>query len=158
MPALLGPMEGRMTWHRVLIAAALASFGSAPGATSNQAKMRQLASNEISLALRGNLASYSPPGSADAGIHEEYHADGRWAGIRYGRGPMPFAGRWRVQKNQLCVRSESGLSGDRWERGWVCRRVWKNISGKLLMPHLTLGIAPELGVGPMELSVRHLPR
>jgi hypothetical protein len=40
----------------------------------------------------------------------------------------------------------------------VCRKVWKDTSGKLFMPHLALGIAPELGLGPMELSVRQLPK
>jgi hypothetical protein len=40
----------------------------------------------------------------------------------------------------------------------VCRKVWKDTSGKLFMPHLTLDIAPELGLGPMELSVRQLPK
>jgi hypothetical protein len=146
-----------MARQTLLIVAALASCGSESATTGSQPELRQLSTNEISSELRGKLVSYSPPGSADAGVHEEYHSNGRWEGVRYGRGPFPFAGRWKVQKNQLCVRSESGLSGSQWERGWVCRNVWKSSSGKLLMPHLTPGLASQLGAGLMKLSVRQLP-
>jgi hypothetical protein len=143
-----------MTWTPLLIAAALAGFGAGAGADATN--LRQLTSSEISLALRGHLVAYSPPHFFDAGIHEEFHQDGRWAGTRYSRGPVPFAGRWRVEKNELCVRSESALSGKTWERGWVCRKVWKGASGKLFMRHLTLGLA--LKLEPMELTVRPLPQ
>jgi hypothetical protein len=144
-----------MTWTPLLIAAALAGFGSGAG-PGDTVKPRQLTSSEISLAFRGHLVAYSPPHFFDAGIHEEFHEGGRWAGTRYSRGPVPFAGRWKVEKNELCVRSESGLSGKTWERRWVCRKVSKDTSGKLFMPHLTLGLA--LKLEPMELSVRQLPQ
>jgi len=145
-----------MVWHELLIAAALAFFGFQPEPTGNKAMLRQLTSSEIDAALRGKLVSYSPPGFADAGIHEEYHADWRWAGTRYGRGPFPFAGQWKVHKNQLCVQSKSGLSRILPERGWWCRKVWKDTSGKLLMSHLTLGASLKLDL--MKLSVRPLQK
>jgi len=143
-----------MAWYNLFIAAVLASCCSQPGQASGS--LRQLTSSEIGTALKGKLVLYAPPGFADAGIHEEYHGDGRWAGIRYGRGPLPFAGRWKVQKNQLCVQTERGLSGGQWERGWWCRKVWKDTSGKLLMMHLTLGESLKLDL--MKLSVRQLPK
>ena len=144
-----------MTLFPVLIAAALAGFGSATGPT-NVTQLRQLSSREIASAYRGNLVAYSPPNAFDAGVHEEFHEDGLWRGLRYSRGPVPFAGRWKVEKDQLCVRSEQGLRGATWERGWVCRKVWKDTSGKLFMPHLTPGT--RLKLEPMELSVRKLPK
>lgn len=129
-----------------LLLLALALAGPSP-------QLQQLTAGEIGAALRGKLVSYEPPGSADMGVHEEYHPDGRWAGIRYGRGPMPFSGRWQVRNGQLCVRAGQGLTGEPWKRGWVCRKVWRDArSRRLHMKHMTLD------TGPLELTVRPLLR
>ena len=145
-----------MIGKALLVAFAAAA---AAGAGSSKAKLHQLNSREVASALAGKLASYSPPGWADAGVHEEYHIGGMWRGIRYGRGPVSFSGRWKIENGQLCVRAESGLAGAPWERGWVCRKVWRDhVSGKLLMAHMSFGIDPKRGLGPLELLVRQLPK
>ncbi len=98
--------------------------------------------------------SYEPPGTADAGAHEEYHENGSWSGMRYSRGPIPFSGRWHVEDDRLCVTAESGLVAGRLSDGPVCRAVWRDgRSGDLLMEH-----AMAQGRGLLVLSIRPLPR
>lgn len=97
--------------------------------------LTRLSSVEIRSALAGNLARYSPPGWADAGAHEEYH-DGRWSGVRYSRGPIPFSGRWHVDDSRLCVTAERGYVAGRLREGALCRAVWRDgRTGDLLMDH-----------------------
>ena len=143
-----------MHWITLIICAAVASFG--PHSDNHQALLRRLTSDEITSALRGRIVSYSPPGWSDAGVQEEYDEDGGWTGMRFGRGPFPFSGSWTIRKDQLCVRAEKGLTGDKWQHGWVCRKVWMDSSGKLLMAHMIFGLSPQLGLGPLELSIRVL--
>jgi hypothetical protein len=125
-----------------------------PAATSpptDSTALHPLSADEIRAALAGRLATYSPPGSADAGAHEEFHTGGRWAGIRYGRGPSPFSGQWAIRGDQLCVHAEHGLQGARWGPRWFCRVVWRDArSGRILIDH----VASEFG--PLVLSIRPL--
>lgn len=116
--------------------------------------LTRLGSDEIRLALLGNLVSYTPPGAADAGAHEEFHEDGRWSGLRYSRGPIRFSGRWHVEDGQLCVAAESGLVAGRLRDGPLCRAVWRDSrGGGLLMEH-----AMHQGRGLLRLSTHALPR
>jgi hypothetical protein len=97
-----------------------------------------LGSAEIKQSLTGKLISYSPPGWADAGAHEEFHKDGSWGGLRYSRGPDKFSGRWSVEANQLCVVADKGSSVEKQHPGKYCRQVWKNTStGQLLIAHIS---------------------
>ena len=97
-----------------------------------------LGSAEIRHSLIGKLIFYSPPGWADAGIHEEFHEDGKWRGIYYSRGPVDFSGRWSVEANQLCVVADRGSIAEKWHAGKYCRQVWKNKhTAQLLLAHLT---------------------
>ena len=123
----------------------------APGPqTRGHAPMQQLSPAEIRTALSGKRVSYAPPGSADAGVEEEYHSDGRWGGTVFGRGPIPFSGHWKVENGLVCVQAEEGRVG-RLGADWICRALWRDgASGSLLMDHLT---APS---DPQRLSVRAL--
>lgn len=110
----------------------------------------RLGSDEISAALLGRLVAYSPPGMADAGTHEEFHEDGRWSGIRYSRGPIPFSGRWHVEDGRLCVAAEQGYVAGQLKDGPLCRALWRDPkSGELLMEH-----AMYQGGGLLRLSTR----
>ena len=116
--------------------------------------MVRLVAAEIDAALRGRLVAYAPSNSADAGAHEEFHADGRWRGVRYSRGPIPFSGRWQIGEDRLCVAAESGYLAGPLRRGPRCREVWRDgRSGELLMEHAM----DEPGQGLMRLRVRTLP-
>ena len=112
----------------------------------------RLGSDEIRAALLGRLVAYDPPGTADAGAHEEYHEDGRWSGLRYSRGPIPFSGRWHVEDDRLCVAAEQGRVAGQLRNGPLCRALWRDPkSGDLLMEH-----AMYQGQGLLRLSTRAL--
>jgi hypothetical protein len=127
-------------------------------AQSDRASLERLDASEIRAALTGNLVHYSPPGWADAGAHEEFHPDGKWGGMRYGRGPMPFSGQWDVRDDQLCVHARQGL----WEKlerpEWFCRTLWRDTrSGALRMDHIAAGFGGTFGEGLQTLTVQPLP-
>lgn len=114
-----------------------------------------LSGMEITKAFTGFSISYSPSGSADAGVHEEYHEGGIWRGFYYSRGPVPFAGRWRVSKGQLCVSPDTSALVSRWFVGERCRTVWRDkVTGLLLVKHLN----PRLKDNPYSVRVRDLRR
>ena len=120
----------------------------------NAAQKKLLDPSEIRITLTGKLVSYSPPGWADAGLHEEFHEAGVWKGVYYSRGPIGFSGRWEVQKNQLCVLPDRGTIVAAWFAGQRCRNVWRiEESGQLLMEDLKPDFAK---LGPLPLSVKDL--
>jgi hypothetical protein len=105
------------------------------GASSEQ--RTPLNDTDIGEALTGNLVSYSPPGWADAGIHEEFHEGGVWRGIYYSRGPRPFTGHWAIRNAQLCVSPDKGAIVAQWFIGDRCRTVWRDRrTGRLFLEHL----------------------
>lgn len=119
-----------------LIAGGLLMMLTAAASGSNQ-KLRRLSSSEIHLALPGRWFSYQPPNSFDAGVHEEFHRDGKWKGIRYSRGPVGFEGRWQISGDKICVRASQGSVPASYKEGWFCRQVWEEIHAhRLLMIHL----------------------
>lgn len=139
-----------MIWHSLFVAAILT--GSVGGGST--AQLRQLKSDEIVTALRDHYVAYAPANAFDAGVHEEFHRNGRWQGLRYSRGPIGFAGRWKVERDELCIRSDQPLPGVS-DREWMCRKVWENSSGALLMAHMHHR-ASRLDFDLMQLAVRRL--
>ena len=112
----------------------------------------------IRQAMIGKAVRYSPPGSADAGVREEFHADGTWRGVRLGRGPIPFSGRWTIAKGSLCVTADRGSPAERWLTGRYCRTVWRSATtGQLRMDHLVHRPASVPATGRQILSVEVLP-
>ncbi|MBB3472951.1 hypothetical protein FHY03_001218 [Sphingomonas sp. BK345] len=110
---------------------------------------------EVTKAFTGFSISYAPSGWADAGIHEEYHKGGIWRGFYYSRGPVPFAGKWRVSKGQLCVSPDTSAIVSRWFVGERCRTVWRDkTTGRLLVKHLN----PRLEDDTYSVQVRDLRR
>ena len=110
----------------LILAIACLDIGAAPVSAGAPDGFVPLRSDEIRKALVGKLISYSPPGSADMGIHEEFHPGGTWRGILYGRGPIPFSGRWSIDDDQICVESDGGSAAERWHSGRYCRKVWQD--------------------------------
>jgi hypothetical protein len=114
-----------------------------------------LSGMEITKSFTGSSINYSPSGWADADIHEEYHRSGTWRGFYYSRGPVPFAGKWRVSKGQLCVSPDTSAVASRWFVGERCRTVWRDkTTGRLLVKHLN----PRLEDDPYSVQVRDLRR
>lgn len=108
-----------------------------PWGRQDRDNLRALKSAEIRVALTGKLVSYSPSGWADADVHEEYHQGGRWRGIQYSRGPLPFAGRWEVQGDELCVKGERDPPRLA-PIGRICRSVWRDDrTGQIWIAHVT---------------------
>ena len=118
---------------------------------SEGASLRRLSSQEIRSALIGMFVSYSPPGSADSDVHEEYHPEGKWSGVRYQRAADDFSGRWWVEDGRLCVAADDGLVSGQLREGTLCRVVWRDTNGSLLMEH-----AMQQREKPLLLSVRSL--
>lgn len=109
--------------------------------------LQRLGAADIGAELGGMLVSYNPPGWHDTAVHEEFHEDGVWRGIHYGRGPRVFVGRWRISDNRLCTMPESGPLRIGAE---ICREVWRDPrTGELLAEHV-MGI----GRGLLRLEVR----
>ena len=130
------------------LALAMGILGVATPALCQDAPATQLlGSAEIRQSFTGKYIFYSPPGWADAGVHEEFHQDGKWRGIRYSRGPVEFSGRWSVEANKLCVLPDRASPA-----GKHCRQIWKNKhTGQLLLDHLS-------GLGGLQtVSIRDLP-
>ena len=118
---------------------------------------KQLRAAEIRQTLSGKLVSYSPPGWADVGVHEEFRDDGTWGGIHYGRGPDPFSGRWTVKNDKLCVTAESGSIAQKWHPSEYCRKVWQVGEMKQLrMGYLLDQPSSSHNFGPQVLSVKPL--
>lgn len=96
-----------------------------------------LSSREINELLTGKMITYSPPGWADAGVHEEFHEGGEWRGIRYSRGPVPFSGQWFTKENKLCVTSPRTISSSVSEGAPFCREVRLAKGGRqILIAHI----------------------
>ena len=114
----------------------------------------RLGSAGILAAFAGRLIVYSPPGMADAGAHEQFHADGQWSAIHYGRGPTHYSGRWKVEGDRLCITVEDSRAGEPWPDMPVCRDVWRD--GKkagLLLEHFRFG----RGKGLLRIAFRPPP-
>jgi hypothetical protein len=124
-----------------------------PAFCQSAAATEPLSSAEIRHNLIGKLIDYSPPGSADAGMVEAFHEDGKWWGTYLSRGPINFSGRWNIEANQLCVVADRGSWAEKWHAGKYCRQVWENKRiGQLLLDHLT-------GHDGLQIvRVRELPR
>lgn len=138
-----------------MVMPALAPAPMPQGGPKHPVSLRQA---EIRKALTGKLVSYSPPGWADAGVHEEYHSNGTWRGIRYGRGPIPFSGRWSIRNDQLCVQADKETIAVRFPSGQRCRHVWRDeATGRLWINHLTIGPSDSLGIGAQLLNISELP-
>lgn len=141
-----------------LMAIAVAAFASAAKHSGDKAHPVSLSPAEIRETLTGKLVSYSPPGLADADVHEEYHRNGLWRGISYGRGPSPFSGRWSVQGNQLCVQADHGVIIRRLEAGKRCRQIWRDkATGRLWMDHLIPRLSSVRPDAAQRLTIRRLP-
>jgi hypothetical protein len=101
---------------------------------TDTSRLHRLDSANIGTSLAGKSVSYNPPGWADTGVNEEYREDGVWQGLRLGRGPMPYSGRWRIAGDRLCTTAETGLRPIGQE---ICREVWRDPrTGELLMEHI----------------------
>lgn len=130
--------ENRMAWLTKfgLCAAIALSAATAALGEDDQTSLQQLHEVEIRQALSGKFVSYDP-GCCDNRMHEEFHADGKWRGILYGRGPMPFTGRWTIDHDQLCTIADPGSLAESWHEGEYCRDVMRNNeSTKLIMEYL----------------------
>lgn len=129
--------------------------GSLAATESRPSDLKSLSAEEIEVVLTAKSALYSPPGWGDAGMLEEFHTEGRWSGVHYGRGPSPFGGQWITKDNQLCIRVEYGLEFYHL-RKWFCRSVWRQVgSGSLYMDHLLFNDG-NIDPGPLQISVRPL--
>lgn len=138
-------------WWTLAIAAASVPAAAAPNA--DPAQLTRLGAGEIRQALVGRRIAYSPPRWSDAGVHEEFHPDGRWQGIYYGRGPMPVAGRWALHGNRVCVVPTSGYLARSSFPRTICRSVWRNRrTGRLLIDHVSMK-----GAGLMAPTIDPLP-
>jgi hypothetical protein len=115
-------------------------------------ELRQLDEAEIRAVFAGKSISYEKPGTADAGVHEEFHEDGSWRGIRYSRGPISFSGRWYLDRSRLCVVVKSGYVAGALRHGPLCRSIWRDeLSGEFTMED-----AMTQGEAPLVLSLRSL--
>lgn len=113
----------------------------------------RLNSAAIRAEFRGKVVAYSAPNMADDGIHEEYHTDGRWRGLHYSRGPGEFSGTWFVEGDQLCVSAKVGLESIDWDKGPVCRAVWRDDqTSVVLMEHVRHPGAPPVVMLPTSLA------
>lgn len=148
-----------MVWSIVLsVLGATALITSPPGPyASNPAGAKQLNAAKIRKALIGKSVSYSPPGSADAGLHEEYHSDGTWRGALYGAAIIGFTGRWIIKDGELCVTADPRTIAEHWHAGQYCRQVWRDRgSSQLRMIYLTDQPSSSHNLGPQILHVRDL--
>lgn len=124
------------------------------GGPTHPVSLRQA---EIRKAVTGKAVSYSPPDWADSGVREEYHSNGIWRGIRYGRGPIPFAGRWTIRNDQLCVQADKETIAARFPSGERCRHVWRDeATGRLWIDHLMIAPSASPGVGAQLLTISEL--
>ena len=136
--------------HAFIPIAALLSTAPAGAGLADEA--RRLSGGEVRRALTGKLIAYSPPGWADAGVHEEFHPDGSWRGLGYSRGPVPFSGGWSIRGDQLCVRPAPRSMVAAWFEGSRCRYLWRDrATGPLRIEHLD----PRRG-GLLQLAVKSL--
>ncbi len=148
-----------MAWSIVLsVWAATALITATPGPNaSNPARDEQLNTAEIRNALIDKSVSYSPPGSADAGFHEEYHSDGTWRGALYGAAITGFTGRWIIKDGELCVTADPRTIAEHWHAGQYCRQVWRDRgSSQLRMNYLTDQPSSSHNLGPQILYMRDL--
>lgn len=112
---------------------------------------------EIQKALIGKSVRYSPPGSADAGMSEEYHSDGTWRGTLYGAGVGSFAGRWTIKNGEICVTADPRTIAERWHSGEYCRQVWRDrVLSQLRMDYLADQPSSSHNWGIQILEVRDL--
>ncbi len=134
-----GAQGNSVSLWKAWLALAIGTLGVAtPAFCQNAPATEPLGSAEIRHSLIGKWLYYSPPGSADAGVGEEFHEDGKWRGTASSRGPVDFSGRWSVEANQLCVVADRGSVAEKWHAGKYCRQVWKNKhTAQLLLAHLT---------------------
>lgn len=122
------------------------------------ARLVQLRTDDLRETLVGKHVSYNPPRSFDMAISEEFLPDGRWGGIKYGRGPLPFSGRWSIRRSRICVVAEPKTRFARYHRGRYCRVVWKDpASGQLQMDYLE-DWSRTSAVGLQQLTIRDLPK
>ena len=111
--------------------------------------------SEIHTALSGKLVYYSPAGLADAGIAEEFHADGSWRGTYYSRGPIGFSGRWKTESGRVCVLPDAETIVAKWFPGWRCRTVWRGSdTSSLAIEYLDPRFA---SLEPSLVAVKDLP-
>src|SRR4051812_34013041 len=118
-------MKREKAWS--LLAVVSIGLATSPAASKAPEGSSPLKSDEIRKELVGKLITYAPPGSAGMGIHEEFHPDGIWRGTLYGRGPIPFSGKWSIASDQICVVADSGTAAERWHPGKFCRQIWRNV-------------------------------
>jgi len=140
---------------------AVVSLGLATSSLASKAPEASspLKSDEIRKVLVGKLITYEPPGSADMGIHEEFHPDGIWRGILYGRGPIPFSGKWSIEADQICVAADRRTAAERWHPGKFCRNVWRNRkSGELQLNYLRDQSSGSRKMGLQTITVHDPPR
>jgi hypothetical protein len=99
-------------------------------------EMKQLTSAGIKKTIIGHSVRYSPELMADAGMSENFYPGGKWDGMRAGRGPIGFFGRWYFKQDQLCV-VEDKASPLRRAPTPFCRTVWQDPgTGLLVMGYL----------------------
>lgn len=117
-----------------------------------------LKSGEIREAFVGKGISYTPTNSADMGIREEFHSDGRWRVVLYGRGPIPSSGKWSIADDQMCVAADGGTHAELWHSGRYCRAVWRDRkTGELRIEYLPDRPSSSLKMGFQTIAVDDLP-
>ena len=150
-------MKREKAWS--LLAIVSLGLATPSGASKALEASSPLKSDEIRKVLVGKLITYEPPGSADMGIHEEFHPDGIWRGILYGRGPIPLSGKWSIEADQICVAADRGTAAERWHRGKFCRKVWRNRkSGELQLNYLPDQSPASRKIGLQTITVHVPPR
>lgn len=147
----------RQNAGRILVIGLLGIATSASGARAPR-DFFPLTSNDVKKVLVGKLINYDPPGTADMRIHEEFHPDGRWRVMLYGRGPIPSSGKWSINGDQICIEADSATEAARWHSARYCRAVWQNPkTGELRMEYLRDGPASPKKIGLQTVVVHDLP-
>lgn len=121
--------------------------------------LKALNAAEIRSAIVGRSVSYVPPGTADTGVQEIFETDGRWHGTQYGRGPIPFGGRWTIEGDRLCVLDQSGRLQRVRNSAQLCRAVWRDQRSKALVMDYLYDHQPRTryDFGPQQLAVSAIP-
>ncbi|WP_152998798.1 hypothetical protein [Sphingopyxis sp. H115] len=138
-----------------LLTSLLLALTAFPASGQTSAPRQLTEASTIRALLSGKFVGYSLPGWADTEIWEGFEADGTWTGTLLGRGPVPFSGRWKIHREQICVLPDQENHVATWFSGWRCRVIWIDENAeRLSMEYLDPRRA---SFGALMLEVRDFP-